>query len=145
MTIFSNIADVIAGSYTDTSLPKPPLIGLGAPALPLEAAIGLATAARTELSRQPIPPQQLNEILANLAKERGGAFNWSESIVDLMKLLHLESDLEAIQRLGQKLGYPGPKDGSPEMTDWLHAEVMARLTGAFDRPSENASPTPAAV
>lgn len=71
--------------------------------------------------------ENLDEILAGMAADRGGAFNWNESIVDLMKLLGLDSSLEARHRLAQELGYQGERDGSPEMTDWLHNQVMARL------------------
>lgn len=77
--------------------------------------------------RQTVSRQRLEEILAGMAVKRGGAFNWNESIVDLMKLLDLDSSLEARHQLAQELGYQGERDGSPEMTDWLHKQVMARL------------------
>ena len=130
MSIFSSIADAIAGSRADAAMLQQPPLGVDVPAdgpraePPTFAAAHLAGA-----GYQPIPRQQVEESLANLAEQRGGAFNWKESIVDLMKLLKLDSSLQALQQLGQELGYQGARDGSPEMTDWLHREVMSRLTG----------------
>jgi len=74
----------------------------------------------------------LDGSLAALTEHRGGAFNWQESIVDLMKLLRVDSSLHSLQQLARELGYPGDPDGSPETTDWLHSAVMTRLHARFD-------------
>jgi hypothetical protein len=44
-----------------------------------------------------------------------------------MDILHLDSSLEARKTLATELGYKGKKDGSAEMNQWLHAEVMKRV------------------
>jgi len=49
------------------------------------------------------------------------------SIVDLMKLLNLDSSLNARKQLAQELGYTGALDGSAEMNVWLHHQVMTKL------------------
>jgi hypothetical protein len=54
-------------------------------------------------------------------------YNWKQSIVDLMKLLKLDSSLTARKELAQELGYKGALDGSAEMNVWLHQQVMAKL------------------
>jgi hypothetical protein len=54
-------------------------------------------------------------------------YNWKQSIVDLMKLLKLDSSLAARKQLAQELGYKGALDGSAEMNIWLHKEVMAKM------------------
>jgi hypothetical protein len=53
--------------------------------------------------------------------------NWEESIVDLMKLLKLDSSLGARKQLAKELGYTGALDGSAEMNVWLHKQVMTKL------------------
>ena len=50
-----------------------------------------------------------------------------EEIVDLMKLLKLDSGLGARKQLAQELGYTGALDGSAEMNVWLHKQVMTKL------------------
>jgi hypothetical protein len=53
--------------------------------------------------------------------------NYKSSIVDLMKLLDLDSSLAARGELAGELGYTGAKDGSAEMNIWLHRKVMEEL------------------
>jgi hypothetical protein len=54
-------------------------------------------------------------------------YNWKQSIVDLMKLLDIDSSLNARKQLAQELGYTGALDGSAEMNIWLHKQVMAKM------------------
>jgi hypothetical protein len=44
-----------------------------------------------------------------------------------MKLLNLDSSLNARKHLAQELGYTGTLDGSAEMSVWLHRQVMTKL------------------
>jgi hypothetical protein len=53
--------------------------------------------------------------------------NWKTSIVDLMKLLGLDSSLTARKQLAAELGYTGSTDDSAAMNMWLHKEVMRKL------------------
>jgi hypothetical protein len=65
-----------------------------------------------------------------IAKQAGQSkedLNWKQSIVDLMKLLKLDSSLNARKELAQELGYTGALNGSAEMNVWLHKEVMTKL------------------
>ena len=64
---------------------------------------------------------------AKLAAKGNPDLNWRTSIVDLMKLLDIDSDLENRKQLAEELGYTGSRDGSAEMNMWLHKEVMRRL------------------
>ena len=54
-------------------------------------------------------------------------YNWKQSIVDLMKLLDIDSSLASRKQLAQELGYKGALDGSAEMNIWLHKQVMAKF------------------
>ena len=53
--------------------------------------------------------------------------NWRTSIVDLMKLLDLDSSLGNRKELATELGYQGEKNGSAEMNMWLHKKVMQSI------------------
>ena len=54
--------------------------------------------------------------------------NWKTSIVDLMKLLDMDSSLGARKELATELGCPADKMGdSAQMNMWLHKAVLARL------------------
>lgn len=58
------------------------------------------------------------------AKEK---LNWRVSIVDLMKLLDLDSSLAARKELAKELAYAGDTHDSATMNIWLHKQVMAKL------------------
>ncbi|WPB58791.1 DUF3597 domain-containing protein [Xylophilus sp. GOD-11R] len=62
-----------------------------------------------------------------IQKAGGGTFNWKSSIVDLMKLLGLDSSLPARQALAKELGFSGDSNDSAAMNVWLHKTVMAKL------------------
>ena len=66
-------------------------------------------------------------MIAKVADGQDGKYNWKQSIVDLMKLLKLDSSLAARKQLAQELGYTGALDGSAEMNIWLHKQVMTKL------------------
>ena len=83
--------------------------------------------------RQQHQPQQqqpvdVEAVLTRLQEQKGGpALNWRTSIVDLMKLLDLDSSLDNRRELATELGYTGEKNGSAEMNIWLHKAVMREL------------------
>jgi hypothetical protein len=62
-----------------------------------------------------------------MAAGKGQTLNWRTSIVDLMKLLDLDSSLHARQQLAQELHYSGDMNDSAAMNIWLHKEVMRQL------------------
>jgi len=66
-------------------------------------------------------------ILDKLASERGEKLNWRQSIVDLMKLLGLDSSLANRKQLAQELNYTGDTSDSASMNIWLHKQVMRKL------------------
>jgi hypothetical protein len=59
------------------------------------------------------------------------------SIVDLMKLLKLDSSLGERKKLAQELGYAGALDGSAEMNTWLHKQVMTKVAESGGRVPED--------
>ena len=65
--------------------------------------------------------------LAAEAAKVAQPLNWRTSIVDLMKLLDIDSSLANRKELAQELGYTGELNGSAEMNIWLHKAVMREL------------------
>jgi hypothetical protein len=85
--------------------------------------------------RQPLPQDQADPPephaidIENHLDAMPGAdhLNWRTSIVDLMRLIGVDSTLEARKALAAELGYPGPADGTLAMDNWLHTRVLADL------------------
>ncbi|MGN7160742.1 DUF3597 domain-containing protein [Sphingomonas sp. SAFR-052] len=78
----------------------------------------------------PAAPQPVDPMVAieRIAQQKGNPpLNWRTSIVDLMKLLDLDSSLDNRKELATELGYTGAKDGSAEMNIWLHRAVLQEL------------------
>jgi hypothetical protein len=76
---------------------------------------------------KPISQLDVQSILEKLAANQGEKLDWKVSIVDLMKLLKLDSSLGTRKQLAQELGYTGALNGSPEMNTWLYKQVMTKL------------------
>jgi len=69
----------------------------------------------------------VEEVLNGMAAKNGQTLNWRTSIVDLMKLLDLDSSLTARKQLADELHYTGDKDDSASMNIWLHKQVIKKL------------------
>lgn len=65
--------------------------------------------------------------LEGMSNAHGEKLNWRTSIVDLLKLVGLDSSLEARKKLATELHYSGSTDDSAAMNIWLHKEVMKKL------------------
>jgi hypothetical protein len=66
-------------------------------------------------------------VLTKLANQNSQKLDWRRSIVDLMKLLNLDSSLAARKELAKELHYTGSTDDSAAMNIWLHKQVMIKL------------------
>jgi hypothetical protein len=118
MSIFGKIRDAIFGRKAQAQprqAPAAPAPGQGGQAMPQ--------------MNQPAPAQDVDvdAILAEAAAEKEQELNYKTSIVDLMKLLDLDSSLDNRKELAEELGYTGARDGSAEMNIWLHKAVMKKL------------------
>ncbi len=67
------------------------------------------------------------KVCSDLAAKSKEKLDWKQSIVDLMKLLGLDSSLKARQELAKELKYTGDMNDSAKMNVWLHAQVMHKL------------------
>ena len=79
---------------------------------------------------KPMSRAEVEATIAKTAGEKHEKYNWKESIVDLMKLLNLDSSLNGRKQLAQELGYTGTLNGSAEMNIWLHQQVMMKLAAS---------------
>lgn len=94
------------------------------PAAPPASGGGTATPAT------PTPPMRdvdVTAILDRMASENKQTLDWRHSIVDLMKLVGMDSSLSARRELAADLRYAGSTDDTATMNMWLHKEVMRKL------------------
>ncbi|MFL9926248.1 DUF3597 domain-containing protein [Herbaspirillum lusitanum] len=74
-----------------------------------------------------IEPVDVAAILVAMSQKNSQSLNWRSSIVDLLKLLGLDSSLEARKALAAELHYSGNSADSAAMNIWLHQQVMRKL------------------
>lgn len=69
----------------------------------------------------------VDSVLGRIAATKRETLHWRRSIVDLLKLLNLDSSIAARRQLAYELGYSGSVEDSVGMNVWLHREVMRKL------------------
>lgn len=118
MGIFSSIKEAIFGKKVVATAPQK------APSITPTEIVATAPQPAEE-----IPVSEV-DVIANLEAidaSDGRNLNWRTSIVDLMKMLGMESSLQERKELAEELGYTGAQDGSADMNIWLHKAVMREL------------------
>jgi 3-oxoacyl-ACP reductase-like protein len=98
------------------------------PAATTTAAPTATTAAPTAAPAAPAAPMaevDVESILSGM--QAGQQLNWRSSIVDLLKLLGLDSSLQSRKELAAELHYTGDTNDSASMNIWLHRQVMNKL------------------
>ncbi|ACC74614.1 DUF3597 domain-containing protein [Paraburkholderia phymatum] len=122
MSIFSTIlSKIFPSSHPAVQAAPAPDAAPAADAAPEQAPAGAAAAAA------PAEPVDVEAILTALADQHPEKLNWRTSIVDLMKLLGLDSSLAARKQLAEELDYSGDTGDSASMNIWLHKQVMTKL------------------
>jgi hypothetical protein len=123
MGILSNIFHkIFPSSHPAATSPQgsaPAAPASGQPAQQPQAAPAAAPAA--------MPEVDVEAILTDMQKQAGQQLNWRSSIVDLLKLLGLDSSLQARKDLAAELHYTGDTNDSATMNVWLHRQVMNKL------------------
>jgi predicted Zn-dependent peptidase len=66
-------------------------------------------------------------ILDGLAAKNSEKLDWKKSIVDLMKLVGMDSSFGARKQLAQELNYTGDPNDSASMNVWLHKQVLIKI------------------
>jgi 3-oxoacyl-ACP reductase-like protein len=127
MSIFGNILGKIFHhdkAQASTRQPTPSAPPAGAAPQPMPS----AATASPPIAAEPAPAVDVGAVLeamASMKDDQGG--NYKTSIVDLLKLLDLDSSLSARKELGQELGVHAGADGSAEQNIALHRAVMDKL------------------
>jgi hypothetical protein len=116
MGAFSDFMGKILGQ---ASVPRPPDAAPSSGARRPGAGFAHTTAA--------VIPVDVAAVLNKLAAESKEKLDWKQSIVDLMKLVGMDSGLSARKELAADLRYTGDTNDSATMNVWLHKEVMRKL------------------
>ncbi|MDO8778378.1 MAG: DUF3597 domain-containing protein [Burkholderiaceae bacterium] len=122
MGFFSKILDKLGFDAGNSKVeemlrtPVPPASSAGVPVAPQDA---------------PVTPMREVDVVAQLeqkAATNSQKLNWRTSIVDLLKLLDIDSSLTARKELATELGCPANLMGdSAQMNMWLHKAVLSKL------------------
>jgi 3-oxoacyl-ACP reductase-like protein len=131
MSIFSSIVDKIfhhgAAQTGGTAPATAP--AQAAPPSAAQPSSPAPEASAPAPAQAPQPAQQVDvgAVLSEMASMKGGGGNYQNSIVDLLKLLDLDSGIGARKELANELGVHAGADGSAEENIALHKAVMTKL------------------
>jgi hypothetical protein len=112
MGILGNIMSAIFGHHTASAAPSTP---------------GAAPSSSGSALPKATTPVDVSDVLTKLAAANKEKLDWKSSIVDLMKLVNMDSSLSARKELAKELHYSGDTNDSAKMNVWLHAQVMQKL------------------
>ncbi len=112
MSIFGSIKEKIFGKSAPTAASK-----------------ASSETAKKEAQATPanMPVVDVGALLDGLAAKAPEKLNWKVSIVDLMKLLEIDSSLSARKQLAKELNYDGDTRDTAVMNTWLHKQLMKKL------------------
>ncbi len=122
MSILGSILSTIFGHAS-----APAASPQAAPGAPSPAAPKPAAPPASGMPPKPATQVDVEAILNKLAAQSKEKLDWRLSIVDLMKLLNLDSSLTARKALADELHYTGNKNDTATMNIWLHKQVMQKL------------------
>jgi len=135
MGLLSNLmSKIFSHAATATPVSGSPSAAQPGAATPAAPAVQSAATATTPAA----PPQTVDiaAILNGLAAKKPEKLDWKRSIVDLMKLVGMDSSFAARKQLATELHYTGDPNDSAAMNVWLHKQVLIKL-------SENGGKVPA--
>jgi hypothetical protein len=132
MSVLGKIMSAIFGSSaaaagTGPGASSAPASTSAASPSPTPAASAPAASGATGSGNAPMKEVDVEALLTGLASKNKEKLDWRRSIVDLMKLLNLDSGLAARKELAQELHYTGDSNDTASMNIWLHKQVMQKL------------------
>lgn len=131
MSIFSRIKEAIWERDIFGRDPKPTARPAPAPTPAPTPASNAPRPTQPSVAPAPanVPAQQVDveAVLSALSQKSSQKLNWQSSIVDLMKLIGIDSSLENRKELARELGYTADTSDSAAMNIWLHKRVMQEL------------------
>jgi 3-oxoacyl-ACP reductase-like protein len=133
MSILGSLMGKILG-HSDAKATAARPAAPAAPAAPAPAAAPTPAPAAAAAAAPPVV--DVETVLETMAAGTNQKLDWRNSIVDLMKLVGIDSSLANRKALAQELGYTGDMNDSAPMNIWLHKQVLRKL-------SENGGQVPA--
>lgn len=133
MGMFHNLMAKIFAHGPATATPAPasstpsPATGSAPTQSPGAPSANNPTAAPTAPAASAAAPVDITAVLDGLAANNPEDLDWKRSIVDMLKLVGMDSSLSARKELADDLHYSGDKSDSATMNGWLHAEVLKKL------------------
>jgi hypothetical protein len=121
MSILGNIVSTIFGHAGAKPPPMSPGTG------PASTGPTSSSGARSAPAAAPQSGVDVEAVLTKLATQNKEKLDWRRSIVDLMKLLKLDSSVAARKELAKELHFTGNPNDSASMNVWLHKQVMIKL------------------
>jgi hypothetical protein len=125
MGLFNNLLSAIWSHAPKAAAPASAPAAGATTAAP--AAAGTTTPGPAAAAPAAAAPVDVGAILDGLAAKSSEHLDWKKSIVDLMKLVGMDSSLSARKELAKDLGYAGDMNDSASMNIWLHSAVMKKL------------------
>ncbi len=127
MSIFGEIlSKIFPPSHPAVSAASAPTTPAAAPS-PAASTPATPNASSSPAPAASAPPVDVNAVLEGLASKQPEKLNWQSSIVDLLKLLDLDSSHDARLSLAKELNFSGDANDSASMNIWLHRAVMDKL------------------
>jgi len=137
MSVFGSLMSKILGHSARASEAKVNDARASAPAA--AAAPTAAPAATSPAAPAAVSMATIEASLEDMAKGSSQKLDWRNSIVDLMKLVGIDSSMVNRRALATELGYTGDMNDSAPMNIWLHKEVMQRLADSGGQVPSNLS------
>ena len=111
----------VTGAASAAPVSAPPTAGA-------QPAASAAAAPSTAAPAAPAKAVDVAAILDGLAAKNPEKLDWKKSIVDLMKLVGMDSSFKARKQLAQELNYTGDPNDSASMNVWLHKQVLIKIS-----------------
>ena len=132
MGLLSNLMSKIFGHPSATVAATGGASAAPAAAAPAPASASAQPAAAPAAAAPPAPaaPAKVVDVAAILdgfAANNPEKLDWKKSIVDLMKLVGMDSSFKARKQLAQELNYTGDPNDSASMNVWLHKQVLIKI------------------
>ncbi len=130
MGMFNNLMSKIFGHAAPQGASTPAVSTARAPSTPAAVASSSPLSSTAPVAPAAVVPSSVDvtAILDSLAAKNPEKLDWKKSIVDLLKLVGMDSSLSARKELATELNFSGDQSDSAAMNIWLHKQVLKKLS-----------------
>ncbi|MES2572085.1 MAG: DUF3597 domain-containing protein [Verrucomicrobiota bacterium] len=125
--MFSSLMSKIFGHASSSPSAPPVAVPGSSGGVPAPGATTTAAPSPGATPAEALPSVDVTAILNNLAEKNTEELDWKRSIVDLLKLVGMDSSLSARKELATELQYSGDQNDSAAMNIWLHKAVLRKI------------------